>query len=289
MKGPPLSSGGEDTTWPYQVAPRGRRTSSTRNLKPQISNLPPVPVPLLVPLLLPFPLLFPSVSAPCCGSYSAGRSGSSPGAFGLRFACFGSGGASLSVPPFVGVALSTCAGAFCGSRMAACGGRDSVSCMRLVWSLWCRARLGRPARHGGLVSLRLPGFETCALVWWYPFGRPSSLGVWCVLCGGLACTDSARGGGVVSVPSVQHVLLGWVFALLPVLVPCPIPSVVAPSLFLARRWCSLCCCGDSPLLWCVIPGASFPVGLLPSPCAFPCPFAAGPPFALSFPGALVVG
>ena len=39
MKDPPLGPGGEDITWPDQVAPQGRRTSSTRNLKPQTSNL----------------------------------------------------------------------------------------------------------------------------------------------------------------------------------------------------------------------------------------------------------
>ena len=39
MKGPPLGPGGEDITWPDQVAPRGRRTPSTRNVKPQTSNL----------------------------------------------------------------------------------------------------------------------------------------------------------------------------------------------------------------------------------------------------------
>ena len=39
MKGPPLGPGGEDITWPEQVALRGRRTSSTRNLKRQTSNL----------------------------------------------------------------------------------------------------------------------------------------------------------------------------------------------------------------------------------------------------------
>ena len=39
MKGPPLGLGGEDTTWPDHVALRGRRTSSTRNVKPQTSNL----------------------------------------------------------------------------------------------------------------------------------------------------------------------------------------------------------------------------------------------------------
>ena len=38
MKGPPLGPGGEDITWPDQVAPRGRRTSSNRRVKPQTSN-----------------------------------------------------------------------------------------------------------------------------------------------------------------------------------------------------------------------------------------------------------
>ena len=35
MKGPPLPPGGKDITWPNQVAPSGRKPSSTRNLKPQ--------------------------------------------------------------------------------------------------------------------------------------------------------------------------------------------------------------------------------------------------------------
>ena len=39
MKGPPLGPGGEDITWPDQLAPRGRKASSTRKIKPQISNL----------------------------------------------------------------------------------------------------------------------------------------------------------------------------------------------------------------------------------------------------------
>ena len=38
MKGPPLSPGGEDITRPNQVAPRGRKACSTRNLKPETSN-----------------------------------------------------------------------------------------------------------------------------------------------------------------------------------------------------------------------------------------------------------
>ena len=43
MKAPPLGPGGEDITWPDQVAPRGRRTSSTRNVKCQTSNLKSLP------------------------------------------------------------------------------------------------------------------------------------------------------------------------------------------------------------------------------------------------------
>ena len=39
MKGPPLGPCGEDITWPDQVAPRGRKSSTTRNLKSQTSNL----------------------------------------------------------------------------------------------------------------------------------------------------------------------------------------------------------------------------------------------------------
>ena len=39
MTGPPLGSGRENITWPDQVAPRGRKASSTRNIKHQTSNL----------------------------------------------------------------------------------------------------------------------------------------------------------------------------------------------------------------------------------------------------------
>ena len=39
MEGPPVGSGGEDITWPDQVAPRGQKASSTRKIKPQTSNL----------------------------------------------------------------------------------------------------------------------------------------------------------------------------------------------------------------------------------------------------------
>ena len=41
MEGPPLGPGGEDITWPDQVAPRGQKASSTRKIKPQTSNLKP--------------------------------------------------------------------------------------------------------------------------------------------------------------------------------------------------------------------------------------------------------
>ena len=40
FEGPPLGPGGEDITWPDQVAPRGRKASNTRKTKPQTSNLP---------------------------------------------------------------------------------------------------------------------------------------------------------------------------------------------------------------------------------------------------------
>ena len=39
MEGPPLGPGGEDITWPDQVAPLGRKASSTSKIKPQTSNL----------------------------------------------------------------------------------------------------------------------------------------------------------------------------------------------------------------------------------------------------------
>ena len=39
MEGPPLGPAGEDITWPDQVAPRSRKASSTRKIKPQTSNL----------------------------------------------------------------------------------------------------------------------------------------------------------------------------------------------------------------------------------------------------------
>ena len=39
MESPPLGPAGEDITWPNQVAPRGRKASSTTQNKPQTSNL----------------------------------------------------------------------------------------------------------------------------------------------------------------------------------------------------------------------------------------------------------
>ena len=39
MKGCPLGPGGEDITWPDQVAPRGPEASSTGHLKRQTPNL----------------------------------------------------------------------------------------------------------------------------------------------------------------------------------------------------------------------------------------------------------
>ena len=39
MEGLSLGPSGEDITWPDQVAPRGRKASSTRKIKPQTSNL----------------------------------------------------------------------------------------------------------------------------------------------------------------------------------------------------------------------------------------------------------
>ena len=39
MKGPSLGPSGDDITWLDQVAPRGRKVSSTRNVKPQTCNL----------------------------------------------------------------------------------------------------------------------------------------------------------------------------------------------------------------------------------------------------------
>ena len=41
MKSPPLGPVGEDITWPDQVAPQGRKASTTRKIKPQTSNLKP--------------------------------------------------------------------------------------------------------------------------------------------------------------------------------------------------------------------------------------------------------
>ena len=52
MEGPPLGPGGEDITWPDKVAPRGRKASSTRKIKPQTSNLTKQGYPVASPLIL---------------------------------------------------------------------------------------------------------------------------------------------------------------------------------------------------------------------------------------------
>ena len=45
MKGSPLGPGGEDITWPDQVAAWGPRAPSTRKVKPQTSKLEPQTAP----------------------------------------------------------------------------------------------------------------------------------------------------------------------------------------------------------------------------------------------------
>ena len=52
MKGPAVGPAGEDITLPDQVAPRGPKASSTRNLKSQTSKLKPL---VVAPFLLPPP------------------------------------------------------------------------------------------------------------------------------------------------------------------------------------------------------------------------------------------
>ena len=101
-----------------------------------------------------------------------------------------------------------------------------------------------------------------------------------------AGVDCVCQGGAVLVAPVWCVFPLWVCALVPLLVGSPFPSVVVSALSIFR--CSWLLVG-SLLLWCVAPGAPVPVGVCPSPCALPHPFAAGLPFALSLAGALVVG
>ena len=61
MEGPPLGPGGEDITWPDQVAPRGRKASSTRKIKPQTSNRKNGPSPKWLQILsFRNPRMFPS-------------------------------------------------------------------------------------------------------------------------------------------------------------------------------------------------------------------------------------
>ena len=43
LGGPPTRTGEEDISWPDQVAPRGRKASSTRKIRPQTSNGKPQP------------------------------------------------------------------------------------------------------------------------------------------------------------------------------------------------------------------------------------------------------
>ena len=57
LEGPPLGPGGQDITWPDQVAPRGRKASSTRKIKPQTSNLCPLTLLSLAPCCLPLGVL----------------------------------------------------------------------------------------------------------------------------------------------------------------------------------------------------------------------------------------
>ena len=59
MEGPPLGPGGEDITWPDQVAPRGRKASSTRKIKPQTSNLVFLPFPSFLTMQLEPPRTVP--------------------------------------------------------------------------------------------------------------------------------------------------------------------------------------------------------------------------------------
>ena len=67
MKGPPLGPGGEPITWPDQMGPLGRRTSSTPENKPQTSRAHPGPSQTCAPFaptmsvrifghFLPFPI-----------------------------------------------------------------------------------------------------------------------------------------------------------------------------------------------------------------------------------------
>ena len=60
--GTPLGPGGEDITWPDQVAPWGRKASSTRKIKPQNSNLKGT-----APIALTFPPVKQRQMAWVCG------------------------------------------------------------------------------------------------------------------------------------------------------------------------------------------------------------------------------
>ena len=54
MEGPPLGPGWQDITWPDQMAPRGRKASSTRKIKLNPQN---------------FRLPVASLSPPCCPTW----------------------------------------------------------------------------------------------------------------------------------------------------------------------------------------------------------------------------
>ena len=146
-----------------------------------------------------------------------------------------------------------------GTPLTSCGGRWLVGVTRCGGCGLCGARsewAGWPGM-AGVCPWDCFSFGPVPLgggVQWGPFLSR----VWCTprwRCGGfslvgLACADYVLGGGKVSVPLVRRVPLLWVLALVPVLGSYPIPSVVAPSLFLSQCWCSLCCCGGFLLLWC---------------------------------------
>ena len=65
MEGPPLGPAWEDITWPDQVAPRDRKASSTRKIKPQTSNLFTLSSTLRWLALLPGMHFFPASALVC--------------------------------------------------------------------------------------------------------------------------------------------------------------------------------------------------------------------------------
>ena len=133
MEGPPLGPGGEDITWPDQVAPLGRKASSTRKINPKTSNLkpvlclpvgwwlfpggccPPPPLPLCVSRLSSFPLcvlvFFVLFCAPPLSLAFSGVRPMVPWALALCFVCF-------SRPPAAGLSVRSRLVYF--SRLAVC-------------------------------------------------------------------------------------------------------------------------------------------------------------------------